>query len=646
MKTKLLKSLILMLIALPGYSQSAYYDAIALSSYLDADNKFKSDTTTQKNVLSIIGRYYPEAGRGIGVNDFKNSLTTLGSSRYNNLLDDYFTKDSRRIDGDNTTLDNLSGGGVQNIESSIIYGTADFLIERAKQEVNAAFFQRFKKTLEEYPELKTLFPNTYVIVDNFNNWEYANILSTLQLAFKNDVRELLANAAHLHSLDISECNENKNCIKRIKSIKAFFETNEGCYVSASLLFANGLVNRHKIPDIINELVASGYLGGHADENVRNVVKGIAILSNAVRSNKTGESYITLQQLNALLADAEQRKLFFGLIYAQLKAERIKINGVEIWTELESNLGNAEQYYKNVLAKAETFDDIIKRIAEKLSNGEKPAATQYESLITSARGLLIQVADVQQISAKFKLPTSFQQFVTYTDLTLDIAQNLTSDNYHAAVLNLVNILDRIGREDPAIKEYVPQVLKYGSFAANMATAEDPEQVAKAIEAVALPSGSFIMKQQSAFNISVNGFLGYCWDYRRDKTANSTYLHMHGIYAPVGISASWGFSKKAWGAVGLFASIIDIGGVASYRLTSGEADTLQQQVRLESVFSPSAQLAYYVPKLPISVMAGWRLTPKLFYKNESGFIAETPVNTFNVSVLVDIPMFTLYNLPFKN
>ncbi|HXB12382.1 MAG TPA: hypothetical protein VNZ45_10370, partial [Bacteroidia bacterium] len=151
-------------------------------------------------------------------------------------------------------------------------------------------------------------------------------------------------------------------------------------------------------------------------------------------------------------------------------------------------------------------------------------------------------------------------------------------------------------------------------------------------------------KSAWNISVNSYIGYGWDW--DK--NDGKLAMRGINAPIGFSISRGLCKKHGGAITFFTSIIDVGGLASNRLVNGMTDSLKQVVTLESIFSPSAQVMIEIPyvRSPIALCVGIRGTPKLSFSNGNQFVVIPSRDVFNVSILIDIPFFTLYNKPYQD
>jgi len=178
-----------------------------------------------------------------------------------------------------------------------------------------------------------------------------------------------------------------------------------------------------------------------------------------------------------------------------------------------------------------------------------------------------------------------------------------------------------------------ILKYGSFIATVAQAQNSDDVQNAIESAALPAGSYSIKQKTTGSIFVNGYLGYAFDISKYK------LYMNGMYAPIGISINIPFCKNHnAGAFTLFGSIIDVGGLAAYRLTNS-TDTLKQIIKLQSIISPSIQVLYEIPKTPFNICFGWRMTPSLYYSGDKTFTTIESKHVFNLSLLIDIPFFTI-------
>jgi hypothetical protein len=197
---------------------------------------------------------------------------------------------------------------------------------------------------------------------------------------------------------------------------------------------------------------------------------------------------------------------------------------------------------------------------------------------------------------------------------------------------------ISKQKEALKK---SLLKYGSFIAAMAQAETSDDVKNVIESAALPAGSYSIKQKCRGSWFVNGYMGYAWDINNIKALNNVDLYLHGIYAPIGVSTNFAICKNKnhkGGAFTIFGSFIDVGGLAAYRLTNS-TDTLKQQIKLQSIISPSLQVMWEIPKTPFNLCLGWRMTPILYYSGNSTFETIQSKHVFNVSLLVDIPIFTI-------
>jgi hypothetical protein len=267
--------------------------------------------------------------------------------------------------------------------------------------------------------------------------------------------------------------------------------------------------------------------------------------------------------------------------------------------------------------------------------QKPDASSYAAFISSSINMLMETITTVSTVIPGNWPSDFSRFRSNLSIAKDVCSDIQQKNYSGIFNSVIKIIS----DNKILQQGTKEVLvKYLAFGANLASAKNSDEVENAIEAVALPPGSFSVKQKSSSNISLNGYIGYAWDFSNKS------LYANGVYAPLGFSFSRSLGKKHGGAVSIFASVIDVGAVASYRLANSPTDTLKQKIRLESIISPSTQLLVEIPRTPIALCAGWRMTPKLFYSGETTFQAVKAKNVFNLSVLIDIPIVTIFNKPF--
>jgi hypothetical protein len=199
-----------------------------------------------------------------------------------------------------------------------------------------------------------------------------------------------------------------------------------------------------------------------------------------------------------------------------------------------------------------------------------------------------------------------------------------------------------------KKLIPGILKYGNFMASVVKAESPEDIQNAIEATALPAGSSSIKKNSAFNISLNAYIGGYFGKSNINTNDIDGSNSKvGVTAPVGIAFSLGLGHfkngSSIGALSLYGTLIDVGAIAGYRLNN-DSTALEQKITLGDIFTPGGYLVYgiglpfrFLSYVPLSVGYGWQYGSKLFIK-ENGKIAISNSSRWrsNWFVAIDIPL----------
>jgi hypothetical protein len=202
------------------------------------------------------------------------------------------------------------------------------------------------------------------------------------------------------------------------------------------------------------------------------------------------------------------------------------------------------------------------------------------------------------------------------------------------------------ETAGMMNLIEQLIKYGTFAANITRAQSAEEVKSALESAALPVGSYRIKRQAPFNISLNGYVGLTGGIQFDSAGNSTVI---GAWAPVGPAISWGnLSRKAKNSASLsiFVPIIDIGALALFRLNDDSTE-IKSSITLNQILAPGLFFSLGFPKLPISLSAGYQMAPLL----QSISTGQPVLNNKNwgrimVSIAVDIPLFNIYSKPGRD
>jgi len=758
------------------YSQIAYYDALELKSDdgYDVSTKVFSidiDTNNAQKVADIFAKYgfnpNIEFDDSLAIETLKDSLQIFIGDN-NPFID--FSASGQSSDKNLLTPLDLAGGlsslGGINV-TNFADGLSQFLIDRATEELNVAFFNRFENFLNKNPEAGVLFPTTTNHLSNFSPYEYSVFITSLREAFYQDLHSLLDNVDDVFLLPKYSklINDFPEILISINCIQLVVELEEG---------------QHPV-DIIKdfkELEAWSRINPkdkkYAVQNLHNGIKATYILSNSVRfsidtletnitkakrdfiieakscksSNgdlspgttksiaidslktyviKYGhdtirvtkrlrpildcdtiryiEEYLTENEINYpmkawvsprqfkenIIGNDATFRIFLGLLYSQFEKDSVKFisksgtNTMLVAKWMKDNKANVylfQNLFMELLEKGKRIDEMIADIQAK----EKPGREDYYQYINTS---------IDAIEFGFKL-------VNYTHLDIDadeyfviarnandLYRNVYMENYASAIMNATSIyqntfslieaqttskedtlrgkknekrtllvfkkdgfksirdkyLERKNSNDSiknVMDNVIPNILRYGTFIANVADSKNPEDVKVAIESAALPVGSSMVKKHYAHNVALNAYIGVYSRLESDNyigDINQSWDSRFGVIAPVGISYT-PLSLGRGGSISVFGSVIDVGAIAQFRLSSdGE---IQDEITLSNIVSPGGYVVYGMAwDLPISVGLGGQYGPGLTsLTGEGNANLYAPSLRWNLFLAVDIPVLNIY------
>jgi hypothetical protein len=180
---------------------------------------------------------------------------------------------------------------------------------------------------------------------------------------------------------------------------------------------------------------------------------------------------------------------------------------------------------------------------------------------------------------------------------------------------------------------------------MAVAKDADEVSKAIEALALPSGSYTIKRTVKRNISINAYPGLTMAGDLTYKGKNAYLGFSPSFtAPIGINFAWSTPKKYSHSV--FVSIIDIGAFTRMYLTknnfandSTSVSTLPQATFV-TLFAPGVHYSFGFKNTPLSLNVGIQYGPALKTTLNTGEIKTYESLRFCAGLVLDIPLLNLH------
>lgn len=243
----------------------------------------------------------------------------------------------------------------------------------------------------------------------------------------------------------------------------------------------------------------------------------------------------------------------------------------------------------------------------------------------------------------------KSFLTYIDATFTFLIN--NDKAALDTANQIfknTALDFLLRAPEKFNFHLDEkVLKLIHFVNDMAVSENSDDIEKAIEAFALPAGSYSIKREAKFNISVNSFPGILPAIEATWKNNITYGSFSPAFTvPVGLSFTWG--SKCGISQGIYMPIIDIGAVTRMHLSDDiDTDTSSSSTLPEfsflSVFSPGLYYHLGFRKTPFSLNIGAQYGPGLREIKNNGDTKVYESVRFGIGFVIDIPLLNLHTKP---
>lgn len=649
----------LIILCYTASSQNLYYDALRLRKYVNETTGLILPETNEDRdtIKSILKKYDCNSS-----NPFLDRFRGPGQG----FSTDAAPFNAVNIPGMLSSIGNLD-------VTKIADGFAKFIVERTKKELQAAFFDRFIKELENdsYKDLRTLFPNTWGTVKSLPEkiYSYDPFLQSLRNSFGKDLETILPNL---------------ESVVRNGQYKDFFNNHLELksVVLTGLFFSKGLQKGVHIGKVLEDYNALAIDYRFTDPQINgiknNAIQFLQKVSGSFRKmNSTDkEYYIPADSIQQFITDTFSLRIYAGLLYCQVKDLQIQPADRLTYGDALARLGTwademneIRHYLEQISGEVQSLQDLI--IEFRAKPKKEQTVDDYIGIFNNSMRLVASFRDNQLIrdvtdllpapqqEAVNKFWKYFENFEEASTNALSIYTSIQQKQYSVAIVHLRNLYEM--RFDPEkivndstkkrIKAVISFILEKGAFIAAAAEAKNSDEVYAVINKVAMPQGSARVKRLSNSNIAVNAYCGLFIGKEDIKgLPEKEDINAYGLSAPIGFSLSKGdrvlpwpihgaFKAKGWSST-IFISVVDLGALAAYRFQN---DTTSQvpTVQLKHIFSPGIFWSVGIPKTPLSLNLGAQVGPNLRkVKNDVNTFAERTYTRYSFSVVVDIPLLNLY------
>jgi|GEM_PF-5477940 hypothetical protein len=347
-------------------------------AYQDAIN-----FTTETDSVLLLGilSYYNNtiiSDKNTLINAYGNNPFIKNSNGYISLL----THFDNKIKFNNKNIETaVATGGLSGLASlggiditPYVQATADFLVERVKEELTLAFIDKFKTVIDTIPEIKALFPKTYQVFTTNDPFKIPTLGSTYKTAFMQDMEQMIYN----FEIMVNTLNKYAT-IKNSPEFIAFMATYRAVDLASKGSHAADIISEIGLyygkDSLANDATTIGKIG-RDKITVGNTFMLASVLSNNFKKSPapSDDSSPWISVENYAQMSVDSKLIFWGLIYQQNKAlfNNISINNTSLISDDDKGIINTKTIVKTGL--------VMKQCLTVLNNMHQQI-NQYEKIIS-------------------------------------------------------------------------------------------------------------------------------------------------------------------------------------------------------------------------------------------------------------------------
>ena len=412
---------------------SILYDAFYIK-----DN-FIKETNTDK-IIELLKYYNIKSNNDIESNAFLNST-----------INNFYTKSPP--EGKFSLSSVVSQVGGLDI-TTIADGFAKFIVKRTKQELSIAFFEKFKDDLDIFPDIQTVFPQTYrtlkAIGDEIYNYEA--YIQTLRESFEKDLASLPSNLQEI-------INKQEDYFNKMPELKAELLT--------AFYIAQAIQDKQHPGEIIENYQVD--ILDSVNQNVKASFQTLQLFSKSLRSNNDSTYWAPYSDIKKLAKDTVLLKIYIGLLLQKAKMENEKIvfkdndkHKLPLDSLMNSSYNNNKNYLtsyssyiKNFALKTQVLEIKIKGL-KKISN-DSLLFENYYSMVSSSIDLMRYTVQIEKLpifkNYNLKLEEKIKPYFDLSQTAADIVIDVNRRNYASAIVNTSQILSKASIQ---LKELKPKL----------------------------------------------------------------------------------------------------------------------------------------------------------------------------------------------
>ncbi len=329
-------------------------------------------------------------------------------------------------------------------------GLAKFIVDRTKQELNIAFFNKFKEALSDpkYVDLKTVFPETYEVLMVIDNqiYNYDDYLQAMRSAFDRDLSDLPTNLPSIIDNHGSYFDANPD-------LKVILQSSFYIAQQVQLKEHPGqMIENYPVDEFMGRSSASGKPTG-INQNIASSFKTLQLISKSFKSKTDSDSlthyWASDTLIKKLFNDDVAVKIYIGLLEQQAKNEAIVFEGKELWKIIDTSYAlkrGYEEYKNHFRTVSSKIRDIENEIdALKAIDKDSLKIEKYHDIASKALDLMDHLVTVEKMPyfpENLKIKEKAGIYIYSARTASDIVIDVNRKQYASAIMKTVMLYDTI------------------------------------------------------------------------------------------------------------------------------------------------------------------------------------------------------------
>lgn len=546
--------------------------------------------------------------------------------------------------------------------SFIVDATAQFLVSKTKQELNARFIEQIRMMYKDHVDFQDLFVATSNIILHADPLSFSTWSSQLQLSLKKDV------------LDLSYT--LPNYLK--KDNKLFTRLNDGqreMLDIALMAFQATQNNKRGYSPARNIQILEEYFG--VRENQReNINCGLTVISSLIESFSVDGDVVPSRKIIELGSESSRLKTF-RLLYTKKYGDKLRLIELQNGKTLEEAIFEDEKldFVNRLLLIASSMGNEI----EKFNYQSKQDGAEFNTTMALNNMLPMLFENSIQTIALFngaqngKDQLWLKRFRPMVVEVVDMNNQIIAQNYKGTLISASNIMllvlndvfDKLDKEAKeavaATKSTIKTMIYWTGFMSDFLALDGTQSMSDLLVKYAENNSSYRVKRRVNSSVSLNAYPGiYNGNEQFNMRSNlERYNNAFAISAPVGIN--WMFSVNKTGTKsefdyvnkkknnyvlhsglvhGLFIPIVDLGAPFAYRWSNDDAAGFTDDLKWSHLFSPGVYYALGLPGSGLTFAIGGQVTPQLRSITDNQLVLQENAYRLGLICTYDIPLFTLW------